>query len=76
MNAAAGGSASPAATEDKLKAVLAPNPLPSTWAFVVLTVGGVLLLVGAMRNVRGLAAANVTIALTGVVVAVVGVLAF
>ncbi|MFO0741350.1 MAG: hypothetical protein U0270_35975 [Labilithrix sp.] len=76
MNAAAGGSASPAATEDKLKAVLAPNPLPSTWAFVVLTVGGVLLLVGAMRSVRGLAAANVTIALTGVVVAVVGVLAF
>lgn len=76
MNAAAGGSASPAASEEKLKAVLAPNPLPSTWAFVVLTVGGALLLFGAIRSIRALGAANVAIAITGVVVAVAGVLAF
>jgi hypothetical protein len=76
LNAAAGGTASPAATEEKLKAVLAPNPLPSTWVFVVLSVGGVLLLVGAMRSVRTLGAANLAIAATGAVVAVVGVVAF
>lgn len=76
MNAAAGGSASPAANEDKLKEVLAPSPLPSTWLFVVLSAGGVLLLVGAMRSVRALGAANLAIAAIGVVVAVVGVVAF
>jgi hypothetical protein len=44
--------------------------------FVVLSVGGVLLLVGAMRSVRALGAANLAIAATGLVVAVVGVVAF
>jgi uncharacterized protein CbrC (UPF0167 family) len=76
MNATAASNASPAANEEKLREVLAPNPLPSTWVFVVLSVGGVLLLVGAMRSVRALGAANLAIAATGVAVAVVGVVAF
>ena len=76
MNAASASNASPAANEEKLKEVLAPNPLPSTWVFVVLSVGGVLLLVGAMRSVRALGAANLAIAATGALVAVVGVIAF
>lgn len=73
---AGGGGASPAASEDKLRAVLAPNPLPSTWVFVVLGVGAVLLLAGAMRSVRTLGAANLAIAVTGAVVAVLGVALF
>lgn len=76
MNAAAGENASPSANEEKMKAVLAPNPLPSTWVFAVLSVGGLLLLVGAIRSVRALGAANLAIAATGAVVAVVGVVAF
>lgn len=76
MNAATGTASSLAASEEKLKAVLAPNPLPSTWVFVVLAVGGALLLFGAMRSVRAFGPANMAIAVAGVALAVAGVLAF
>jgi hypothetical protein len=76
MNAAAGTNASPAAAEERLKAGLAPNPLPPTMVFVVIAVGFVLLLFGAIRSVRALRAADIAIAVVGAVVAVLGVLAF
>ena len=78
LNAATGNSASPAAAEEKLRAVLAPSPLPSTMVFVVVALGAALLLTGALRSVRAksLRAQDLAIAAAGAAVAVLGVVAF
>ena len=78
MNAATGNSASPAASEEKLRAALGPSPLPSTMVFVVVAIGGVLLVAGALRSVRArsLRAQDIVIAVAGAAVAVLGVVAF
>lgn len=78
MSAAAGGTASPAASEEKLRAVLAPNPLPSSTLFLVVAAGALLLAIGAVRSVRAkmLRAQDIAVALAGGALAVIGVVAF
>jgi hypothetical protein len=78
--AAAGGAPSPAATEEKLRAALAPSPLPSPAVFALLAIGGVVFLVGAVRFVRSrsgsFATSELGIALAGGALAAVGLLLF
>jgi len=76
--AAAGGTPSPAATEERLRAALATNPVPSSAVFAFLALGGALFLAGAVRFARSktLAWGELAIAATGIVLAAVGVLIF
>lgn len=78
LAAAAGSSSSPSATEEKLRAVLAPSPLPSTMVFVVVAAGAALLLAGAVRSIRAksLRAQDIAAATAGAAIAVLGVVAF
>lgn len=78
MGATAGGTSSPAASEERLRAVLAPNPLPATAVFVVIAAGTILLAFGAIRSLRAkaLRTQDIVIALAGGVVAVLGVVGF
>jgi hypothetical protein len=50
--AAAGGSPSPAATEERIRVALGANVVPSMLVFVLLALGGALFVVGAIRFVR------------------------
>lgn len=76
--AAAGGIASPAATEERLRAALAVTTLPSATVFVLLTLGGTLFLFGAVRFVRakGVRAQELAAAIAGGALAAAGVLLF
>ena len=78
LNAAAGGTSSPAASEEKLREVLAPNPLPPISLFFVVGAGAILLAFGAIRSIRAdvLRTQDIALAVAGGVVAVVGVVAF
>ncbi|MBX3230179.1 MAG: hypothetical protein KIT84_24900 [Labilithrix sp.] len=75
---AAAGTTSPAATEERLRSVLAPSPVPSTTFFAVVATGALLFALGAARSIRAklLRAQDVALALTGGALAVVGVLSF
>jgi len=76
--AAAGGSPSPAASESRLRAALATSSVPSGTVFALLTVGGALFVLGAVRfaRARSFRATELALALTGAAVAAVGVLVF
>jgi hypothetical protein len=76
--AALGGTASPAATEERLRGALATSAVPSGSVFVLLAIGGALFLLGARRFVesRVLDKAGLALALGGGAVATVGALFF
>jgi hypothetical protein len=76
--AAAGGNASPAATEARLRASLATSLVPSGAVFALLAVGGALLLLGGVRFARSAAfrPLELATALLGGALAIVAVLFF
>jgi hypothetical protein len=76
--AAAGGTPSPAATEERLRAALAASSVPSSAVFAFLTLGGALFFAGAARFARAKAFSydELAIAAIGVALAAVGVLLF
>ncbi len=76
--AAAGGARSPAAAEDRLRVALASSSVPSGTVFVLVAVGGVLFLLGAVRFTRAKSfrTTELAIALSGAAVATVGILVF
>jgi len=76
--AAAGGTASPAASEARLQAALATSSIPSGTVFVLVAVGGVIFLVGAIRFARAgsFRPTELAMALAGAGVAALGILVF
>jgi hypothetical protein len=76
--AAAGGTASPAASEDRLRAALAVNTIPSATVFVFLSLGGLLFLYGALRFVfgKGVRVMELGLSAAGGALAVLGLLLF
>lgn len=76
--AAAGGQASPAATEDRVRQALAAPAVPSALVFVILALGGVLFALGALRFARAKrpSAPDAALALAGILGAAAGVLFF
>lgn len=76
--AAAGGTASPAATEERLRAALASSSVPSGTVFVFLALGGVLFLFGAVRfaRARAFGPAELATSLAGAALATIGALLF
>jgi hypothetical protein len=74
--AAAGGTPSPAATEERLRAALEPVSMPSGAVFVLLAFGGLLFAAGAWRLARRFHLREVGLAALGVVVAACGLLMF
>jgi hypothetical protein len=72
---AAGGTPSPAASEERLRAALATNSVPSGTVFLLLTLGGVLFVLGAVRFVRArsVSMTELAVALCGAAVAAAGV---
>jgi hypothetical protein len=76
--AATGAPSSPAASEEKLRAALAKDAVPSGTVFVFLTIGGSLFLLGATRFARGASSRvpELAIALAGGAVAAAGILFF
>lgn len=76
--AALGANASPAASEERLRAALATNGVPSGVVFVLLTLGASAFLFGAVRFVRSrrFDATGIAIALAGGAIAVLGALFF
>jgi hypothetical protein len=77
-SAAAGGTAAPAASEERLRQVLAQRDVPSGFVFLLLAVGGALFLTGAVRFVRGTPAGitSVVCLVGGAAMAVLGVVVF
>ncbi len=76
--AAAGGTASPAATEERLRAALAVSTIPSATVFVFLTLGGLLFLYGALRFVfaKGVKFVELGLSAAGGGLAALGLLLF
>jgi hypothetical protein len=76
--AAAGGTPSPAATEERLRIALAASTVPSGTVFLFVAVGGLLFVLGALRFVRVqvFRAVELAIALAGIGVAALGLLLF
>jgi hypothetical protein len=76
--AAAGNMASPAASEERLRAAQAAHAVPNGATFALLAIGGVLFLVSAVRfaAARGVRTADLAGAIAGAVVAACGVLLF
>ena len=76
--AAAGGHASPAATEDRVRQALAAPAVPSTFVFVILALGGAVFALGAVRFARAQRphAPDAALALAGILGAAAGVLFF
>src|SRR5688572_462216 len=76
--AAAGNMASPAASEERLRAAQAAHDVPNGTTFLVIAIGGVLFLFFAVRfaRARGVKTADLAGAIAGAVVAACGVLLF
>lgn len=75
---AAGGTPSPAATEERLRAALAASSVPSSAVFAFLALGGALFFAGAARFARAktFCSGELAIAATGIALAAAGVLLF
>jgi hypothetical protein len=75
---ARGGTASPAASEERLRSALAAATVPSGMVFLVLAIGGALFVAGAIRFVRAqaFAASDLALAAIGIALAAAGALLF
>lgn len=77
---AAGASPTPAAAEDRLRAAMAVNELPSGTTFALVGLGGIAFLIAAIRFARGrlpgAGRADLALAAAGMAIAVAGALLF